>query len=81
MAWYEFLWNDEEGGNIRHLAEHGLTINDFEHVFDNAESEGFSRSTGRPIRFGNTVDGRYIAVVFEWIEADVTVLPVTAHEV
>jgi hypothetical protein len=81
MAWFEFIWSDEIGGNIRHLAEHGLTMDDFEHVFDHAESEGVSRSSGRPMRFGTTVDGRYIAIVFEWIEEDLTVLPITAYEV
>jgi hypothetical protein len=30
---------------------------------------------------GFTADGRYIAVVFEWDEIDVTVLPVTAYEI
>jgi hypothetical protein len=42
--------------------------------------EKTSRSSGRPVRFGFTPDGRYIAVVFEWID-DVTVLPVTGYEI
>lgn len=81
MGWFEFLWSDEPDGNVEHLAQHGLTMDDFEHVFDHAESEGFSHTTGRPVRFGTTIDGRYICIVFEWLEKDMTVLPITAYEV
>ena len=81
VAWFEFIWLAGDGGNIDHLAEHGISMDDFEHVFDNCEDEDESRSSGRPIRFGYTEDGRYIAVVFEWVDDDMTVLPVTAYEV
>ena len=41
-----------------------------------------SRSSGRPITFGETSDGRYIAVVWEVVEdVPYTVRPVTAYEV
>ena len=79
MAWFEFFWTDDT--NVAHLAEHGITPEDFEHVFDNFVEEQTSRSSGRPVRFGYTQDGRYIAVVFEWIEEDVSVYPITAYEV
>ncbi|MEN9555826.1 MAG: hypothetical protein RLZZ232_2112 [Planctomycetota bacterium] len=69
------------GGNVDHIAQHGLTPADFEFVFQNYEAETVSESSGRPMRFGRTVDGRLIAVVFEWIEAEMTVYPVTAFEV
>ena len=78
MAWYHYIWLESV---VEHVADHGLTPDDFEHVFENFDSEGVSRSTGRPIRFGYTIDGRYIAVVFEWIEEDITVSPVTAYDV
>jgi hypothetical protein len=81
MVWFEFVWSHEEDGNVAHLAEHGLTPEDFEWVFMNYESEGVSRSTGRPIRFGETPDGRNVCIIFEWLEAEMVVYPVTAFEV
>ena len=80
MAWFDYLWLEGEDGNIEHIAEHGLTPADIEHVMENCIAERTSRSSGRPVRFGYTLDGRYIAVVFEWLD-DVTVYPVTAYEV
>jgi uncharacterized DUF497 family protein len=80
MAWFDYLWLEGEDGNIEHIAEHGLTPADIEHVMENFIAERTSRSSGRPVRFGYTLDGRYIAVVFEWLD-DVTVYPVTAYEV
>ena len=81
MPWFEFIWMDDIGGNIEHIALHGLTQDDFEFVFQNYEGETVSESSGRPMRFGRTEDGRLIAVVFEWIEEEMTVCPVTAFEV
>ena len=80
MAWFDYLWLEGDGGNIEHIAEHGLKSEDIEHVMENFAAEGTSQSSGRPVRFGFTPDGRYIAVVFEWID-DVTLYPVTAYEV
>lgn len=80
MAWFEFVWSYEAGGNVAHVVEHGLTPDEFEYVFANYESEAISKSSRRPMRFGETVDGRFVCVVFEWIEDDVTVYPVTAFE-
>ena len=40
-----------------------------------------SHSSGRPITFGETRTGRYIAVVFDIIDEDpLSVYPVTAYE-
>lgn len=80
MAWFDYLWLEGDGGNVEHISEHGLTPDDVEHVIEHFVAEGSSRSSGRPMRFGFTPDGRYIAVVFEWVD-DVTVFPVTAYEV
>jgi len=80
MAWFDYLWLEGNGGNIQHLAEHDLAPEDIEHVMENFAAEDTSQSSGRPLRFGFTPDGRYVAVVFEWID-DVTVYPVTAYEV
>ena len=80
MAWFDYLWLEGDEGNIDHIAEHDLTPKDVEFVLENFIEERTSRSSGRPIRFGFTLDGRYIAVVFEWMD-DVTIYPVTAYEV
>ena len=74
------IWNDEPGGNVEHIEEHGLTVNDVEYVLDNHESEGVSRSSGLPCVFGSTVEGVYIIVVYERVDED-TIYPVTAYEV
>jgi hypothetical protein len=41
----QIIWNDEPGGNIEHIEEHGLTIDDVEHVLANFESESVSCSS------------------------------------
>lgn len=80
MAWFDYLWLEGEGGNIEHIAAHDLTPDDVEYVIENYTVERTSRSSGRPMRFGFTPDGRYVAVVFEWLDR-VTLYPVTAYEV
>ena len=44
----QIIWNEEPGGNIEHIEEHGLTVDDVEHVLANSESQGVSRSSGQP---------------------------------
>lgn len=78
--WQQIIWNDEPDGNITHIEEHGLTVDDVEHVLANPDSKGVSRSSGLPCVFGTTPDGRYILVVYEEVDAD-TIYPVTAYEV
>lgn len=78
--WQRIIWNDEPAGNVEHIEEHGLTVDDVEQVLANPESEGVSRSSGLPCVFGHTPDGTHIIVVYELIGAD-TVYPVTAYEV
>jgi hypothetical protein len=77
MAYYEFLWTDDI---IEHLAEHGVSQDDFERVICNPTSKGYSRSSGLPAMWGYTSDGRYLIAVYESLDA-MTVLPVTAYEV
>lgn len=81
MANFEYRWTGDEDGNIQHIAEHGLTPDDFEFVFENFEEETISNASGLPVRFGYTEDLRFILIVFEWIEKDLVVLPITADEV
>ena len=60
-----FLWDDAPGGNVEHIAEHGLTPEEVESAFNNIETETNSRSTGRPAIFGRTLNGDVIFVVYE----------------
>jgi hypothetical protein len=74
---FDFLWTDEI---VRHLAEHGISQDDFEQVVCHASSKGWSRSSGLPCVWGHTADGRSVIAVYEELD-DMTVLPVTAYEV
>jgi uncharacterized DUF497 family protein len=76
----QIIWNEEPDGNIEHIEEHGLTIEDVEHVLANFESQSISRSSGQPCVFGYAPDGTYIIVVYDQIDDD-TICPVTAYEV
>ena len=61
-----FDWDDpdDEGSNT-HVAEHGLTPEEVEFaLLDENTSFDVSDSSGRPIAFGSTGTGRFIAVVF-----------------
>jgi uncharacterized DUF497 family protein len=81
--WYvRIIWDDEGNpdGNVQHIAEHGLTVEDVEHVLENPTSEETSRSTGRPCCFGYTPAGDYIIIHYDQIDDD-TIYPVTAYEV
>ena len=81
MAWFEVIWEwDEPDGNVAHIAEHGLSVEDVEHAFENPIRHETSRSSGRPVVFGYAPDGRRIAVVYEPID-DVTLYPITAFVV
>ena len=77
MPYYEFMWTD---AILRHIAEHGLSRDDFEHVVCNPTRYGFSRSSGLPTAWGYALDGRYVMAVYEELD-EITVLPVTAYEV
>ena len=80
MPYYEIIWNEEPGGNVEHVAQHGLTPEDIEEVIFNPVDRDTSRSSDLPIMFGFTPDGRYIMVVFEQID-EMTIYPVTAYDV
>jgi uncharacterized DUF497 family protein len=82
MNIFRILWDepDDPDGNVQHIAEHGLTMDDVEEVLSNPTSEGTSASTGRPCIWGYTLEGIYIIVVYEEIDQD-TIRVVTAYEV
>ena len=76
MPYFDFLWTDEI---VAHLAEHGVSKEDFEEVVSNPRKLGVSRSTGRPCCWGETADGRELFCVYELLD-DLTIIPVTAYE-
>ncbi len=78
MPYYEIIWNEEPDGNVEHIAEHGLTPEDVEEVIFNPVDRDVSKTSGLPIVFGFTPDGRYVLVVYEQID-DTTVYLVTAY--
>ena len=80
MPWQHVLWNDEPGGNVDKVAQHGLTVKDVNHVLKHPEGRDVSRSTGESLIFGDTPDGRRIVVVFEDVDG-ITFVPSTAYEV
>jgi uncharacterized DUF497 family protein len=65
MNIFQILWDmpDDPDGNVQHIAEHGLTIEDVEEVLFNPTSEGKSASSGRPCAWGYTLEGIFIIVV------------------
>ncbi|NOY28723.1 MAG: BrnT family toxin [Planctomycetes bacterium] len=80
MPYHDILWNEEPDGNVKHIAEHGLTPEDVEEVVFNPVAGDESRSSGLPILYGFTSDGRYVLVVYETID-ETTIYPVTAYVV
>jgi uncharacterized DUF497 family protein len=81
-----FDWDDpdDEDGNTLHIAVHGLTPEEVTSaLLDESTTFDISESSSRPIAFGNTDTGRFIAVVFEVLNpGDPLVLrPITAYEV
>ncbi len=76
------IWDldDDEQGNVQHIAAHAIEKDDVAHVFDDPVGFETSDSSRRPLVFGYTIDNRYIAVIYEEIAED-TVYPVTAFEV
>ena len=77
------IWDDEPGGNVEHIAQHGLSPDEVDDVLlDDSIPTGYSNSTGRPCKFGRTSTGKYIVVVWDEVADDPRMIyPVTAYEV
>jgi hypothetical protein len=79
------IWDldDDPDGNVVHIAEHCISRDDVLNVLNDPNvSTDVSRSSGQAISFGNSCDGRYIAVVWELVQSDpLTIYPITAYEV
>jgi uncharacterized DUF497 family protein len=80
MPWLRVFWDLEPGGNADHVADHGLDIDEVEHVLKNPTEYSTSRRSGRPMIFGYTPAGEYIAVVYEELDEE-TVYPLTAFPI
>jgi uncharacterized DUF497 family protein len=76
------LWDldDDPDGNVQHCSAHGITKEEVEEVLQNPTDADVSRSSGRPVVFGDTRMGRHMMVVYEEVEPD-TIYPVTAYDV
>ena len=75
-----FCWDDDQ---IEHIAQHGVSVDEWEDVFVSFESQGTSHSTGLDVRFGYTSAGRYLIVVYEIIilDGESWITPVTGYDV
>ena len=77
------IWDLENDprGNVQHILEHGVAPEEVEEVLHDWNSRTtYSVSSGRPITFGFTAEGRYLAVVWEVADEEpLTVYPVTAY--
>ncbi len=82
MPYSSIIWDldDDPDGNIQHCAAHDVTKPEVEEVIENATDDDISRSSGRPVLFGETETGRHLMVVYDEIDED-TVYPITAYEV
>ena len=82
MRFVQVIWDDEDqpDGNVQHIAEHGLTMEDVEYVLEHPTKEETSDSTGRPCCFGYTPAGEFIVVVYKEADRD-AIYPITAYEV
>jgi hypothetical protein len=77
MPYFEFIWTQEIE---THLAEHGVSPDDFEQVVCDPVSKGVSRSSGLPCVWGYATDGRYLLAVYEQLD-DMRILLATAYQV
>ena len=85
MAYIEIIWDlDEDAdGNVQHILEHGVSKDEVEGILNSPRAAlDTSKSSGKPITFGYTAEGRYLAVVWQHVLDDpLTVYPITAYEV
>jgi hypothetical protein len=61
-------WNELEGQS------------EIEAIISHPEFADVSRSSGLPVAFGHLMDGRFVIVVYSWVD-QATVQPITAYEV
>ena len=77
MPKYEFIWDDKE--NVPHLTEHEVTPEEAQWVVEHPLGQATSRTTGDPVAFVYTQQGRHLMVAYFMVDA-VTVYVKTAYE-
>jgi hypothetical protein len=77
MAYFEFIWIDSV---VEKLLEREISTEDIEGIMSAPAGQDLSRSTGLPVAFGHLADGRFVIVVYRWLD-QFTVQPITAYEV
>jgi len=84
MPMVDIVWDlaSDPDGNVQHVGEHDVTVDEVETVLHSALSNTTeSKSSTNRITFGYTAEGRYLAVVWEHVLDDpLTVYPITAYE-
>ena len=77
MPFFFFVW---DGENDDHVAQHGVTTEEFEEVVMNPENVRPTRgAANRLIAFGETSTGKYLGCVYRLFD-EATVYPLTAFE-
>ena len=81
----QIIWDleDDPNGNVQHIAEHEVTVEEVEQVLLDPASNFVSNRnrSGNKLTFGFTAAGRHLAVVWEHVDDDpLTVYPVTAYD-
>lgn len=84
MTFVTIVWDleDDPDGNVQHIAQHGVSREEVEDILlDDDNPTAKSRASKRPITFGYTSEGRYLAVVWELLNDDPRMIyPVTAYD-
>ena len=82
MVFVRIIWDqpDDPNGNVQHIAEHGLEIEDVEAVLADPVGESVSEASGLPCVWGYSLENTFILVVYEEVAED-AIRVVTAYDV
>lgn len=75
--WVDFIWTRRA---LDKLDAHGVIRREAEYVVVHASEVFRSRSSDRFVAVGYTRSQRRLVLVFEWVEPDWVVAPITAYE-
>lgn len=77
MPWLDFVWSDVV---IAKIEERGITLDEVQELVEFASDRDIESSyrTGLPLIRGEVSTGRYLVVVFTWVDA-ITIRVVTAY--
>ena len=71
---FRYFWDldDDPDGNVEKLRQHGFAPEDAMFVIDHTRWSDLdaSNSSGLPTVIGDTVDGRRVLIVFEYLDVD-----------